>query len=142
MQPVINYPAVLVAAIVQFVLGATWYSPVLFAKKWMALTGVTEEMARSMSGGQIAYAYVGSLVSFLITYYVMAHFTHYTNSKTVKQGAQTGFWLWLGFVATSLFVNDAYQNKQFTLWLIDAGYWLVSLIVGGIVLAVWQKKTT
>src|SRR6266853_498592 len=33
----INILAVIVAAVLTFVLGAVWYSPVLFAKQWMAL---------------------------------------------------------------------------------------------------------
>ena len=38
--PPINYLAVLAAALSAFVLGGLWYSPVLFAKKWMAYTGI------------------------------------------------------------------------------------------------------
>ena len=30
-----NYPAILVAALVSFVVGGAWYSPLLFAKAWM-----------------------------------------------------------------------------------------------------------
>ena len=34
--PALNYLAVLVAGIVIFMIGGLWYSPVLFAKPWMA----------------------------------------------------------------------------------------------------------
>ena len=37
--PEVNYLAVLAAAASAFVLGGLWYSPALFAKKWMAYTG-------------------------------------------------------------------------------------------------------
>ena len=36
MSPAPNYLAVLVAGLVIFLLGGLWYSPALFAKKWIA----------------------------------------------------------------------------------------------------------
>jgi len=47
----INYLAVLVATVVNFVLGGLWYSPLLFGKKWMALMNVTEEEIKKKGGG-------------------------------------------------------------------------------------------
>src|ERR1051325_1549607 len=38
-----NYLAVLVCAVIIFLLGGLWYSPVLFAKRWVALQGKTME---------------------------------------------------------------------------------------------------
>lgn len=43
--PGINYLAVIVCAIILWVLGAAWYSPALFAKQWMALLGITRDPA-------------------------------------------------------------------------------------------------
>ena len=44
----VNYLAVLVAAVVIFMLGGLWYSPVMFAKRWVALQG---KSMKQMSGG-------------------------------------------------------------------------------------------
>ena len=137
-QPKIYYPAVLVAAVIQFVIGAGWYTA--FQGPWMSATGVTMEMAEHMTGGQIAMMYGGSFVAFALVYYVMAHFVGYMKATTAKAGAQTAFWAWLGYVATSLFVNGVYTLKPFSLWLMDGGYWLISMVIGGILLAVWRKK--
>ena len=138
-QPKIHYPAVIVAGLIQFFVGWLWYG-MLFMNPWIEATGVPMDAAQSMSGGQMAMMYVGSLVAFLVVYYIMAHFVSYTKSTTVKQGLQTGFWLWLGFVATTILVNIIYTMKPFSLWLIDGGYWLVSMLAGGALLAVWRKK--
>lgn len=137
-QPKIHYPAVVVAAVIQFVLGWAWYT--LLSGPWMEASGVTMEMAQNLTGGQMAMMYGGTLVAYVVLYYVMAHFVAYTKSTTAKQGAQTGFWSWLGYVATVLFVTINYSMKPFSLWLIDGAYWLVSMIIGGILLAVWRKK--
>ena len=34
----VNYIAILVAAVVSFFIGALWYSPLLFAKRWIKAT--------------------------------------------------------------------------------------------------------
>ncbi len=138
-QPKIHYPAVIVAGLIQFFVGWLWYG-MLFMNPWVEATGVPMDAAQSMSGGQMAMMYVGSLVAFLVVYYIMAHFVSYTKSTTAKQGMQTGFWLWLGFVATTILVNIIYTMKPFSLWLIDGGYWLVSMLAGGALLALWRKK--
>lgn len=137
-QPKIHYPAVLVAALIQFVVGWGWY--MAFISVWLEGTGVSVEEMQGMTGGQMALAYGGSFAAYALLFYVMAHFVSYTKATTLKQGAQTGFWCWLGFVATSLFVTYSYQLKPISLWFVDAGYWLVSMLIGGVILAVWRKK--
>ena len=39
----VNIVAVLIAALLTFVLGAFWYSPILFARQWMQAQGYTPE---------------------------------------------------------------------------------------------------
>jgi hypothetical protein len=137
MQPTLNYPAILVSAIGKFIIGAVWYSPFLFAAQWTQLTGITEEMAGQSNMGLI---FGGSLVAYIVQAYVLAHFVHYTNSTTVKGGVQTGFWLWLGFIAVLLLQDTLFERKAMMLWVINGGYELVSLIVMAVILAVWKKK--
>src|SRR5690349_16185250 len=56
--PQVHYPAVLVAGIAIFILGGLWYSPVLFAKRWVALMGKTEEELKAAASGPVAYVIV------------------------------------------------------------------------------------
>ncbi len=137
MQPQINYPAVIVSAIAKFAFGALWYSPVLFASQWMQYTGITEEMAAESN---MAVIFGGSFVLYLLQAYVLAHFVHYTNATNAKGGAQTGFWIWLGFMATLLMQSALYERHPMGLWAINAGYELVSIILMGVILAAWKKK--
>ena len=44
----VNIVAVLVAALVTFVLGAFWYSPVLFARQWMQAQGYSPEKVQEL----------------------------------------------------------------------------------------------
>ena len=106
-HPTINYLAVLVAGIVIFVLGGLWYSPVLFAKRWIALQGRTEEQMRAQAAAaNMPVMYLSAFVCGFVTAWVMALIlAHIASSMTLNAGygALIGFMSWLGFAATSSF---------------------------------------
>jgi len=129
----INYWAVLVAALVNMVVGSIWYSKALFSKQWMKLTGRKME---DMSGGGLGYGV--TIISALVQAWILAHFVAYAGSTTVGDGLVTGFWLWLGFVAVTTAVNFVFEGRSWALWKINAGYFLVVLLINGALLAAWR----
>lgn len=131
----VNYIAVLVAAFVAMGSGALWYSPVLFGKPWMALLNKTPE---SMDKSQANRAYAVTFVMAVLTSYVLARFIQYTGANTIILGLQTGFWVWLGFVATTIATNMLFEGKSIKLYLINVGYHLVNLLAMGALLATWR----
>ncbi len=53
---------------------------------------------------------------------------------TIKAGVITGALCWLGFVLTTVVVNNSYTSRRPILTAIDSGHWLgVLAIIGGIV---------
>src|SRR3982074_2455227 len=65
--PQVNYLAVLVAGLVIFLIGGLWYSPLLFAKKWIALQGRTEEQMRAdAAGSNMPLMYLGAFICGII----------------------------------------------------------------------------
>jgi len=50
-------------------------------------------------------------------------------------GLQAGFLVWLGFVATTSAANAAFGDRGWTVWGIEAGNHLVTLLLMGLVLA-------
>src|SRR5260370_9903409 len=107
----INILAVLVAAVLTFVLGAVWSSPVLFAKQWMAAQGYTAEKLEEMKRRGVTRAYAVSVLCYLVTAYVMALLASYTNSTTLAQGLWLGFLSWLGFAATVGLTPNIFSEK-------------------------------
>src|SRR6476661_10702362 len=69
--PVVNNVHVLVSGVVIFMLGGLWYSPVLFAKRWVALIGKTEEELKA-SAGSMPTNYLLVFICGLVTAWVLA----------------------------------------------------------------------
>ncbi len=133
---IINYVAVLVSAAAAMGVGFLWYSPVLFAKPWTRLMGYTKESmeaAKKEMGKTYSISFVGALVMA----YVAAHFVSYVGARTLSQGAQLGFWAWLGFVAPVQMTDVLFGGKKWKLFAINTGYQLASLVIMGAILAVW-----
>lgn len=130
--PDVNLWAVLVSAVLTIVIGSFWYSPLLFGKIWMDANGIKEE---EMKG---AYkAYLGALISSLLTAYVLGVFINWIGADNALQGAFIGFLAWLGFVATTQFSAVLWEKKPLKLYGIHAGAMLINLIVMGALLAWW-----
>lgn len=128
----INYLAVLVAAAINMGLGALWYSPALFGKAWAKLT---DRKLEDMTGGGMGYGVAA--IGALLQAYILAHFVQYAAADTAGEGAVTGFWLWLGFVAVAMAVNAVFEGRSWKLWKINVGYYLVVLLINGALLAIW-----
>src|SRR5256885_2767267 len=123
----VNIVAILVAALLTFVLGAFWYSPVLFARQWMQAQGYRAEKAEEMKKKKgMPRAYVVSALCYVVTAYVVALLAGYTNSTTLAQGLWLGFLSWLGFAATIGLAANLFSEKPIAAWVIDAGYQLRS----------------
>ena len=131
----VNYLAILVSAIASMIVGGLWYSPVLFAKQWMQLNNMTEQEMKSAKPGPL---YAQAFVASLLTYYVLAHFIHYTNAATAVDGAKTAFWVWLGFITTVQFTANLFSSKKIGAYFLDTSYQLVTTLVAGVILAVWK----
>lgn len=129
----INVWAVLVAAVISMVVGSFWYSKGLFGKEWAKLVGRKLE---EMSGG--GRGYVAAAVGALVQAYILAHFVQYAGATSVFDGLVTGFWLWLGFVAVVTAVHLVFEGRSWALWKINAGYFLVVLLINGGLLAAWR----
>src|SRR5438445_13605562 len=86
----VNIVAGLVAALLTFVLGAFWYSPILFARQWMQAQGYTPEKIAEMKKRGVTRAYIVSALCYFVMAYVVALLASYTNSTTVVQGRCPG----------------------------------------------------
>lgn len=136
----INYAAVAVSGLAYWALGALWYSPLLFERPFVALKGFTPEQVEAIRAASHAGEVGGALAVSLLTAYVLAHFVRFTGAEDAPRGALAGFWLWLGFVATTNLSTVLFEGRPLGLYLINNGYHLVGLLGMGALLAVWRRE--
>jgi hypothetical protein len=126
-----NHLHILTSALMQWLLGALWYSPVLFGKPWKAMVDVPPERKKTrMVLGMIA-SFIGSvIVSFLLM-----HVLWWAGVDGLKRGVFVGFILWAGFIFAPLSAQYIYEGRSFKLFAINTGYWLVALLMSSALLA-------
>src|SRR2546422_10386815 len=137
----VNILAVIVAAVATLILGAVWYSPVLFAKAWIQAHGYTPEKLEEMKKRGVTRAYAVSGLCYLVMAYVLALLASYTQATSFAQGLWLGFILWLGFAATIGLTAHMFSDNPIAGWGIDAGYPLAYLLLMGGVVAGGEGPT-
>lgn len=139
MEFIINYWAVLVAAISNMVVGFLWYGPI-FGKPWAVEMGwgnkTKEEMDEIKKKAMPAYA--KSFIGALLMAYVFAHVLIAFESDSVSMALQGALWMWLGFVAPVMYGKVLWENKSHKLFAIDSSYYLVSLAAMSLILTLWK----
>ncbi len=134
----INYLAVVVSALVAFILGGLWYSPILFGNAWMKYSKMSEkDMKKAKGKGMGKMYFIGFLMS-LITSYILAHFVQYVGVATFSDALELAWWIWLGFIAPISLGVVLWEGKPFKFYLINVAYQLVSLAVMSEILTFWR----
>ena len=132
-MPEVNYIAVVLAALSAFLLGGLWYSPILFANKWMALTGQSEETLKSGSMGAI---FGGAFLLNLVAAYVFAMFLG--PHPSLQFATAAGFAAGLCWVMASLGVNYLFERRPLGLWLINSGYFVLQFTIMGAIIGAFN----
>ncbi len=131
-----NYLAVLVSAVLYWLLGALWFG-VLFGKQWMALENLTQEQAQGMNR---VLSYVITLALNLLIAFVLAQLCSWRDANTAGRGAAIGVLLWIGIYAPITYTTYMYEMRPKELYAINEFYPLVGLCMMGAILGSWMKK--
>jgi hypothetical protein len=126
----VNWIAVLIATVIQWLLGWLWYGYV-FKERWMSLVG-------SGGGEKPKSAWFGLVTSFianLILSFVLAYIISWTGGNRFPDGVYLGALCWLGFMAPPLFTQHIFERRPATLFAINAAYWLLAMMLAGGTLA-------
>ncbi len=129
----INYWAVLTAAVASFIIGGLWYSPALFYRTWMRAAALTEEQLRH---GNMAVIFGGSLLLQLLAAFVLAMFLG--AEADIVFGATAGFMVGAAWVATAFGVVYLFERRPLALFFINGGYNVVAYTVMGAILGAWH----
>jgi hypothetical protein len=137
----VSYLAIIVAAVAGWLVGAVWY--MVFAKPWQQAVGITaEKMKRAQREPgfylPFIYAFLAQIVMAWVLAGLIAHLG--PGQFTVRNGIISGAFCWLGFVFTTMLVNNSFAGRDRRLLLIDGGHWLIVLLFMGAILGVFGAR--
>lgn len=132
----INIWAVLLAALSSMIVGSIWYSKGVFGRTWGKLAKV--DMSKVPNGNEMFILLGSTFLASALMAYVLAHVTYLSNSffqnDFLQDALTTGFWLWLGFVATRLFVHDAFEGRRRKLTVLNIAHEFVTIMIMALII--------
>ena len=156
-----NFPIIIIAAVIPMLIGMLWYSNTLFGKAWMKAAEVTEEKLRAGNmlvtfGTTFIFCIFASMVlqymvihqysvasilanepgindpNSVISLYLKDFMDNYGNNfRTFKHGALHGFMAGLFFATPVIGMSSLFEQRGFKYLFIHAVFWVVSLTLMG-----------
>ncbi len=124
--------AVLAAAVSAFLVGGLWYSPILLGRVWQRLVGLEDE---ALSRGLARTFLLAGIASLVMALNLAAFIGPDAGvGFATFAGAAAG----LGWVAPALGMTFAFERRPVGLWLVDAGYHIVSFTLMGALIGLLQ----
>jgi hypothetical protein len=132
----INWLAVLCGGIAFFILGAIWYSKLLFVNKWLGYLKIDPKAADASKGmGAImTMAFILALIISLALAILRSKLEITGWMSGIKLGALTGFC----FGAAAISVSYLFEKRPLGLHLINGGYTVVGNILAAVIICCWS----
>jgi hypothetical protein len=131
----LNTWAIPLAAAISFIFGGIWYG--VLSKQWLAAAGLGPdklENPRGASPKPLVIAFVAQLVMAWLLAGLLLHLERSGMTMSLRNGAVSALFVWLGFVVPPLVVNYQFQMRPAALGAIDCGHWLGVLLIQGAIL--------
>ena len=120
----VNLIGVVVATVIGMILGAVWYSPVLFGNRWMQCIGKTPETLGSPTGPMI-----GSVFASLMSAVGVSLVHAYIGVDSLSMGIGMGLILGVLIVFPALLSDNLFCGWGTELLLIQSGYRILSVLL-------------
>ena len=131
----VNYLAVLVAAIANMVIGAVWFMPAVFGRRWMRYTGLTSETIENTP--HMWASYLGSFLGSVLLAYAVARIAAYAGAESVTDAAILMLLIWAGLVLVPLSDETLWERRPMGLFYLVGFRWFVALAVIGAIVSLW-----
>lgn len=110
-----NYILILLATLAQFILGALWYSPLLFGKVWMHIMEATHFSKEELKKMQKSMTPFYGLQFFLTLFstFALVNLVGMTSLGIYH----LAFWIWISFVVPTQISGVIWGNTKKQFWL-------------------------
>ena len=137
----IQIVSLFIAAVVPMALGALWYSPGFFGKRWMSLLNMSEEdMQRAKESG-MHKTYGTAYLSWVFVGFVLVAVGMMAGLTTPLGLGLLGVLMWSGFAGTTSLSDQLWSgrptNVQRELWLMNNSYSVLAYFLVGVVLGLF-----
>jgi len=124
----VDWWAILLAGVINMVLGTIWYSKPLFGTAWMKLMDIKEMKPNPAT--LLLMFIVALAIAYIMTYFVV-----WSGATSFWGGVEAGLLASLTFVALVGASSALASGTDWKLWGINSGYWVIALALMGGVLA-------
>lgn len=132
----VNFVALGVVTVAVFLASSIWYSPLMFGRQFLELSGATASAHPSPLRALF------ELLRTFVLAFVIAQLVFRLNIADWKRAVGLGLWLWVGFPVILLTGSILWQNVPWQLAAIHSGDWLIKLILIPVGVAAWPKRAT
>ena len=130
-----NIWAILVCFAVNMLIGALWYSPILFGNQWLKLIGKKQEdISKEDASKSMTLSMIPALFSVLFLSIILA----FVNTSSLFDAILMGSLVSVGFIGMSALNLVLFENRSIKLAILNTGYSFVSFNIAAIILTVWK----
>jgi hypothetical protein len=134
----LHYVPVLVVAVVGFLLGWLWYSPVLFVKPWMAEMKFTEAQMADCKQRGMAAPMIKGFIMILVSTFGLAVLIAAHGAPNWKHSAALGMFIGAVGPVARMLAGAGWEGKSCKLQAITAGHEIVLYTLQGAILGGWR----
>lgn len=120
----IPYVGIVIAIIINQLIGALWYSPRIFGTRWAIAHHFDMSKMKALPSH-----YLGAILVGVVLVLTIAAIQMMLGISSLETALILGFLMWLGFVATSHFSGVIWAKKPLLVFMIDTGYFLVTTLI-------------
>jgi len=122
---------ILAAGAAGWIFGAVWYG--VLGKPYQRALGLNPDDCKDkkMPLLPMVAAFVAAVVMSAVLYQLLTNL----GVLGIWPSMVAGFTVGVGFVLTTLLVNNMFQQKSFALTVIDGGHWVLALVIEAVVIS-------
>jgi hypothetical protein len=123
--------AILAAGVAGWIWGAIWYG--VLGKPYQRALGLDPEACKGkkMPVLPMVATFLAALVMSAVLYQLLTNL----GVMGLRDSMVAGLTIGVGFVLTTVLVNNLFQQKSATLTLIDGGHWVLALVIEAAVIS-------